>query len=70
MSSLAFSADSRELLIISSLALTAARIGFQANFVRIRKKSPKISADQTSVPIAGVVRLFANNIIMLFFTIS
>jgi hypothetical protein len=56
-------ADSREPLIISSLAFTAERIGFQANFVRIRKNRTKIRTDQKRVPTAGVVRLFANNII-------
>jgi hypothetical protein len=54
-------------LIISSLALTALRIGFQANFARIRKNNPKMSVVQKIVPIAGVVRLFANKTITYIF---
>jgi len=70
MSSLAFAADSSEPFIISSRSFTAERIGFQANFVRIRKNKRKISTDQKSVPTAGVVRLFANNIIYVILTIQ
>jgi len=57
-------------LIISSRALTAFRIGFHANFVRRKKNKLKIRVDQTTVPIAGVVRLFAKKIISYELTVS
>jgi hypothetical protein len=50
-------------LIISSLALTAERIGFQANFERIRRNKIKIRADQKMVPTPGDTRLFAKSTI-------
>jgi len=39
------------------------RIGFHANLASSKKNKPKISVVQITVPIAGVVKLFANIII-------